>query len=188
MNPANRPVIFLDVDGVLNPNLDENPDWDFDALVSSEGFPLLLAPAMAAALWAISTDIRWATTWAHTEDKANPDIGAFFGWPTLPTPMIGYPRRLGGGSMWAKVQVVKDELANPGPPVVWIDDNLGELMCLPQARSEAFDPHGRLILCEPDSADGLTRKDLDHIRVRLAIRGNEAEVIEASVCKTVPSR
>lgn len=166
-----QPIIFLDVDGVLNPQNDDNSDWSFEPLVSSEGFPLLLSREMAAALWSISTDIRWATSWAHTEDSANPDIGAFFGWPKLPTPMIGFPRQFGNGSLWVKVAVVRDELANPGPPVVWIDDQLVALMNLPMSRGADFDPHKRLIGCGPDSRVGLTRRQLNRIHNRASAKG-----------------
>lgn len=169
-----QPIIFLDVDGVLNPETNENADWTFTKVQTSWDITLFLSHDMAAELWAISTDIRWATSWAHTEDSANPNVGSVFGWPKLPTPMVGYPRRFGSGAMWVKSAVVRDELMRPGPPVVWIDDNCQELLALPAATAASFDLLGRLIWCAPNPRTGLTKRHLDDIRVELGYRAGWA--------------
>jgi hypothetical protein len=146
---------------------DENAAWAFFAVRSEEGFPLLLSEDMAAALWKITPDIRWLTTWAHTEDRANPEIGARLGWPVLPTPMIGYPRRFGDGSMWLKSRVVQDELTKPGPPVIWIDDNCEEMLAPAIWGGEFTDPHNRLIWIAPSPDLGITKSVLDFVRTEL---------------------
>lgn len=167
-----RPILFLDVDGVLNPMTDENQDWSFVDVRSEEGFPLRLSHDMAGAVRGLGADVRWLTTWAHTEDRANPEIGGFFGWEPLPTPMIGFPRRFGNGTMCLKTAVVKEALKTPGQPVLWIDDQCEEFMRPSLAGPpQEFDPHARLIWLAPNPDVGLSRAGIDFLRQELALRG-----------------
>jgi hypothetical protein len=169
-----QPIIFLDVDGVLNrlsdPHVD-NPDFfkfepvqyvmEGNGWQMVQGFPLRLSKEMVRELLAITTDIRWATSWTSFNDYANPCIGPLIDMPYLPTPMLDIQQRFGCGPTSAKIRVVEDELKNPGPPVIWIDDDVAD----PGA---VADPHFRLIAVAPECDLGITRSDIARIKQFIA--------------------
>jgi len=68
----NGPVLFLDVDGVLNPQDDEGlPDaWrgSWECMHTPSGARVWLSSSQAAAIQRLRVEIVWATTWCHSPD------------------------------------------------------------------------------------------------------------------------
>jgi hypothetical protein len=111
-----RPLLLIDVDGVLNPFAARETREGF-TLYQLAGFPVRLNPAHGAALRALIDrfDLVWATTW---EDKANALIGPRVGLPSLP--VIHFDLRHHDGAKWPDVaRFVGDR------PVCWLEDDPG---------------------------------------------------------------
>ncbi|GAA2258023.1 hypothetical protein GCM10010232_55270 [Streptomyces amakusaensis] len=120
-----KPLLFLDVDGVLNP-ADPHPRADFDAHTLL-GFRVLLSPRHGDWLHELAQvyELCWATTW---EEDANTHIAPALGLPPLPVvrfagyrPQPGDPRvplmELFSGAKWAPLLRHAD-----GRPFAWLDD------------------------------------------------------------------
>ncbi|MER8187805.1 HAD domain-containing protein [Kitasatospora sp. NPDC094015] len=161
--PVPRPLLYLDVDGVLNP-LRPHPDAGFD---SHEllGYTVLLAPAHGDWLreLAVRYDLVWATTW---EEEANARIAPLLGLPPLPVVRLtGYVPRpddpkvplldLFSGRKWAPI--VRHA---QGRPFAWLDDIIpGSL------RRRAVLRRDRLLL-RIDPEHGLQRRHVDRLLTR----------------------
>ena len=104
-----RPILFLDVDGVLNP-LGSPPGYREHRI---EGFPILLNPDHRWELLDLARDfdLAWATTW---EDDANVEIGPRLGLPSLPVVHFEFD------SKWPDIV----DFAGTRP-FAWLDDNAG---------------------------------------------------------------
>ena len=162
-----KPIILLDVDGVLNPcpwKPEDSPDWKFEprwpSSTESGAFPLSLSKEMGQALADLNCQIRWLTTWILTEDFANPEIGKRLGWDRLP---VCHIERRFSDNYW-KPTAVQKILETEGPKVVWIDDDADYYA---QVFDGISDPFGRLLIICPDSHVGLTRDHIDTIKVFL---------------------
>jgi len=158
-----KPLLLIDVDGVLNP-------FDMDpAIVAAKGFDsyrittartgrtltVWLNRAHGAWLRGLTDDFElvWVTTWA---DEANSLIGPKIGLPSLPVvaPVwIGLYRQSKCGPVREFVK---------GRPFAWLDDNF---------EREAYDwvrrrdPAGKFtLLLRPDSAVGLTGEQVQALR------------------------
>jgi hypothetical protein len=120
-----KPLLFLDVDGVLNP-VCPHPDADFDTHTIF-GYAVLLSARHGDWLRQLADryELVWATTW---EDNANEHIGPALGLPPLPVvhfngyrPQPGDPRvplmELFSARKWAPILRYAQ-----GRPFAWIDD------------------------------------------------------------------
>lgn len=126
-----KPVLFLDIDGVLIPydpfqlcrpregliEGTEWTDWEEHIVAFREGEKLVaLSAEMGTQLASLDVEIRWLTTW---NPKAN-TIGSLLGLPesgyaALPLPF--------GSRPW-KLHAVKDFVEEePGRPFIWVDDD-----------------------------------------------------------------
>ena len=127
-----RPLLFLDVDGPLNPwaaKPHRRPDGYETHRMRPTGWqepykkPLRvwLNPAHGAALLALPFDLVWATTWAA---EANAWIAPHIGLPELP--VVDWPEvhatRADGTyfKTWDLVEYAA------GRPFAWVDDEIGE--------------------------------------------------------------
>lgn len=163
-----KPILICDVDGVLNPvpfREKTSPDWKwehtFRSTADSGGFNLNLSSEMGAAIEALGCDITWLTTWIVGQDHANSNIGKSIGWSFKSFPNIPENPYI----FW-KVMEVKRILANPGPKVIWIDDEAIEFSEL-FADEWELDPHNRLLIINPETDIGLTKDHIDTMKVFL---------------------
>lgn len=127
-----RPLLFVDVDGPLNPYAAKptrrpegylthrmSPaDWARE-YPDAQPLRVWLNPEHGPMLLSLPVELVWATTWEH---DANEWIGPRIGLPELP--VVEWPDRPFGatdGRLW-KTQPVADYAA--GRPFAWIDDQL----------------------------------------------------------------
>uniref|UniRef100_UPI000373D8D6 hypothetical protein n=1 Tax=Nocardiopsis salina TaxID=245836 RepID=UPI000373D8D6 len=156
-----RPLLFLDVDGPLNP---------FHASLAAlqEGYtahslrprgwapPLsalrvLLNPDHGAQLLGLPYELVWATTWEH---EANSMIGPRVGLPELP--VVELPARESApAGIFFKTPALVEYAA--GRPFVWVDDEVTD------RDHEYVGRHhrGAFLLHRISPAQGLVERDLD---------------------------
>lgn len=127
----NRPLLYLDVDGPLNPfaaKPQRRPPGYVTIRVPWEGgiqqrlLRVWLNPEHGPALLDLGFDLCWATTWM---DLANRWIGPVLGLPELPFVDFGdalFAERP-DGVHWKTARVVEHAA---GRPFAWIDDELGD--------------------------------------------------------------
>jgi len=145
---SSRPLVLLDVDGVLNAVASVTSDvWDDwrTGVASAEGrtFPITWSPTVVQAVrgWRYLADVHWLTTWGH---DANRSLRHLLELPELPVagtydePADGAPDRDGPThasvapaapdpltGRWWKFDVVRRLVrADPDRRMVWIDDDL----------------------------------------------------------------
>ncbi len=166
-----NPILFLDVDGVLNPLSNSKgtrpPGFEthrLDPLVPGSNrrwstvfrkeLRVWLNPNMGAELLRLPVDIVWATTWM---DEANEFIGPRVGLPTLPVVKfvdLSGPARDTMTMVYFKTARLVEYAA--GRPFAWFDDEIGS------ADRSYVQTHGnsRSLLRYIDPRHGITPADL----------------------------
>lgn len=153
MTAVSKPLILLDVDGVLNAFRRPGPGWRSHR---RSGFHLWLNPAHGPALLKLAAELDcelvWATTWEHT---ANSEIAPLVGLPELPVIEVGGPRQLPDTNVMWKTPAVADYVS--GRPFLWFDDDvdLNDMAYL-----ASHDNVGEFQLIVTDGDDGLTDQNL----------------------------
>ncbi|HEU0103973.1 MAG TPA: hypothetical protein VFR07_16780 [Mycobacteriales bacterium] len=192
-----RPLVLVDVDGVLNalgPPDSSWPDWQRgSATALGRSWPIRWSPSVVAAVrsWIDQADVRWLTTWGH---DANGGLHTLLGLPELPVAGThadvaapgagaapgaadaGQPALAGVtpaapdelSGRWWKFDIVRLLLqAEPARRLVWLDDDL--------ARSEPVRAwtraHTDCLLIAPDPRTGLVGPHLRSVERFLAAPG-----------------
>lgn len=158
-------MLYLDVDGVLNPDRDSDawPDFDNRSISVDYGDGLIVSFEMRLSRQmglAVSEAAKGQITW-HTifnqNDTANRLISRL-GWDFVPGALRCVESD--NAPTWWKLDVMKEH--NPAPGFVWIDDDLFDA---PEAVTWARERGGLCISPQPDV--GLTRDQVtlmaDHL-------------------------
>lgn len=171
-----RPMIGLDVDGVLNPYVarpPQQPEGYVTRDITPSGFlkpvRVWLSPAHGKLLTTfadqLGVDLYWATTW---EEEANTYIAPVLGLPDLPVIKFGLGLT---GSRWKWADVFQAALDRP---LVWFDDDFdgrwhrsGRERFLADRTELGLDT----LLMNIDPAVGLTEADLANAAHWLMSRG-----------------
>jgi len=163
-----RPLLLIDVDGVLNPLVVQPPGHvppGFTAYDLAD-HRVLLAAHHGAWLSDLASDfdLVWATTWEHDADRL---IAERVGLPRgLPVITFDWPQTGWTAKLPDVIRFVGDR------PVAWIDDVLG-----PDVHDWASSRSAPTLLIQPDHRVGLTLPDIDRLReFALAISRRSAAV------------
>lgn len=121
--PNPRPLVLLDVDGVINDLKGlrrGSTNTATHTTVTSHGFRVVVPHYMPVLIqWLCSVaDVHWCTTWRH---RANDDIAAHLGIPALPVVDDGTDDRHVGWKAAAARDLAAAALAE-GRRVLWIED------------------------------------------------------------------
>lgn len=160
------PLLWLDVDGVLNsskkrgafPDVRRHKVYDE---ISGLVFDLHLSRQVGTALAARPVEIRWLTTWMHQADTR---IASLVGLPRGLT-VAGQRKFTETGSDW-KRRAVLEEAEASRRPFIWADDDAHTVDALLDL-SEAWVPPHLLITTDEDV--GLTPEDFERIDAFLAM-------------------
>lgn len=161
-----KPVVLLDVDGVVNAlNRKNDHAWP-DAKItlarpdfSFREWPIYTSPRLGEALLALDVNIVWLTTWKY---DANTAISPLVG---LPTDLhVGdYDRRkFSEGFQDWKMNFVYEFIPTFDGPIVWIDDEAVPYYFFEELDSDP-DLASRFMIVEPNSYLGLTPDNIDAI-------------------------
>jgi hypothetical protein len=168
---SDRPILLLDVDGVLNaPRVDLPEGWRRGTF---NGYVLSWDPTVTARLRELHesgrVEIQWLTTWTTDADRllAEP-MGLPRGLVTharADTAPTGFAGSFSGGSGWWKLTAARAVAeAEPDRRIVWIDDDLAE-QAADTGEWLAARPH--VLVVAPDLFVGLTHAQLDEIEAWL---------------------
>ncbi|MFG2822514.1 HAD domain-containing protein [Kitasatospora sp. NPDC048365] len=168
-----KPLLFLDIDGVLNP-VCPHPDADFDSH-SLLGYTVLLSGRHGDWLRELADgyELVWATTW---EEQANAHVAPLLGLPQLPVvrftgyvPQPGDPRvplmELFSARKWAPILRYA-----AGRPFAWVDD------CIPPRLVRNSLLRRDRLLVPVDPGQGLLRWHVDRLLRRPPAAGRLCRV------------
>lgn len=121
----NRPLVLLDVDGVINDFErvgTRTGQWSLD-VISSHGYRVSVPEYMPKLIQEICevAEVHWCTTWRH---RANDEIADHLGIEPLPVVDDGTSRRIVDWKAAAAYDLVASALA-VGRRVLWIEDFYG---------------------------------------------------------------
>ncbi|GAA2455298.1 hypothetical protein GCM10010191_88020 [Actinomadura vinacea] len=158
--PTAKPLLYLDVDGVLNPLSPSEPErfvqhsiGDLTVRLSSEHGAWLRELAD-------HYELIWATTWEH---HANEHLGPLLGLPDLPVVEFSTYRRQRGDPRFRIIQLLETHKWAPilrhadGRSFAWIDD------VIPMRIKRQAWPYRGIKLVHVDSREGITRRHLDDL-------------------------
>jgi hypothetical protein len=149
-----RPLLLVDVDGVLNPLATAHPGAGYQRH-EILGYPLWLTCEHGAWLDELATvfELMWATTWEHDANRfIAPAVGL-----AARLPVIEFREgRMTADGIWKRPAV---ERATAGRPFAWVDDDFGPSDFAWAARRTAAGAPTLLLACDP--LVGLTRAHVD---------------------------
>ena len=145
---AITPLLFLDVDGVLNPFPDTPAGFSEYDFFPEDDEPVRLAAVHRDWLHELASvyELVWATGWG---EHANRMLSPFFGLPRHP--VVPLPRRFEPSDKVPAIERVAGDRS-----AAWVDD-----IVTADAREWAANRGAPTLLIEVDSATGLTRQHVD---------------------------
>ncbi len=144
-----KPLLLLDIDGVLNPTTSSPPPGYRTTEVAGYRFHMSDMHRDRLGRLLPSADIVWATTWEHA---ANESIGPALGLPNCPVVRFTGNRE---SDTW-KLPYVERYAGER--PLVWVEDNL-----FSDAHHWANERPSPTLLVQPSGAVGLTTQHFDEI-------------------------
>lgn len=161
-----KPLLFLDVDGVLNPDSvssGRRPEGFETHRMRPSGWtnprqkPLRvwLNPTHGEMLKALPVELVWGTAWEH---EANEWIGPHLGLPKLPVVEFGTCSRPSARIHWKTDYLWR--YAN-GRPFVWLDDEIHLTYDNAWIRARVTQPY---LLIQVPPLKGLLQEHLDRVR------------------------
>lgn len=173
---TNRPLVLLDVDGVINALSHKHyGSWDdyvtTTAHAQGRDWPITYSPTVVA--WLDSLDehaeVQWLTTW---EDWAPSSLAPSVGLPSgCMWPVFGrqaearYTGKFGdSANFWWKYELVKLEHADTDRRIVWLDDDLNYYY---DARDWA-NARPNTLAVGTDANSGITQENMDAVDAFLA--------------------
>ena len=158
---SSRPMLILDLDGVISPYGSEAKGGMAVARVG--GYLLLYRPGVIAGLNALNkegdVELRWLTSWgSDVRTHVAPALGLD------DFPMLAEGENDATDRTWWKLRTVLLHLPG-GTRFAWIDDDLKPTR---RARVRRACGTGTCLLLRPDSRLGLTATELDQVRTFLA--------------------
>lgn len=157
-------ILFLDVDGVINPCDPWSPiktsgawrDW-----VTVPNAPAYVSPEMGRRLAALDAEIVWLTTW---EDRANRRIVPVLGWDEC----RWADRSQFEEEPWWKLDCVLRHVNLGRGPFIWIDDQIDSYRDEWSAAFAKVEKDGPGLLISPTSEVGITISHLKLIEAFIA--------------------
>jgi len=149
LNP-DRPLLLLDVDGVLNPLSLHRPDaWPDFEQADVHGYDLWLSEEMGRALSRVNASVAWCTTWCD-DPRGLVEIARYMG-GLCPLWMGSW----GNPFSWKSAMVA--HALERFSLVIWIDDD------------ERFEPSPHnLMRITPNAFEGLHPEDINRMHARIA--------------------
>ncbi len=162
-----KPLLLLDVDGVLNPTGRPTPDFrQYRCVVDGYEYTVHLNPRHGPRLMELAlrtgAELAWATTW---EQHANEWIAPRIGLPTLPVVALGPDRGSEHGEMF-KTRYVAEHVGRR--PFVWFDDQVYKE---DDEYLRAYQGLSDFLLVHVPAARGLTSEHLAQAREWLTLTG-----------------
>lgn len=154
--PQNRPLLLVDVDGVISLfgfQTDERPEGSFHSI---EGIPHFLSSRAGEhllELWPLF-DLVWATGW---EEKANEYLPHLLGLPG-PLPHLSFERSVGRSNAHWKLDAIDAYCA--ARPLAWIDDAFNDA-----CREWASAREAPTLLVQTLPERGLTEHEAQHLQL-----------------------
>ena len=146
-----KPVLLLDVDGVLCPYFTDEP---IDGYEQHDVGPVSVWINREHGVWlqglAEAYELVWATTWEHDAPEV---LGPVLGLPEMP--VIEFTH--GAANKTWKIADVDAFIGDR--PAAWLDDELG-----PDADAWADQRSGRTLLVRVDATVGLEESHIDDLR------------------------
>jgi hypothetical protein len=151
---SNRPVLLVDIDGVLSLfgfNLDECPVGTWHVV---EGIAHFLSSTAAGHLHELAEpfDLIWCSGW---EEKAGEHLPALLGVPVFPH--LSFDRNPGRGHAHWKLAAIEAHAGDR--PVAWVDDALDQA-----CEDWAMARPAPTLLVRTDPAVGLTADHVERLR------------------------
>ena len=158
LRPAEKPLLYVDVDGVLNPSSPSDRFLEHEV----EGLTVRLSPEHGEWLKELAEryDLVWATTWEHL---ANEHLGPLLGLPKLPVVEFSTYRRRDDDPKFRVIQLFETNKWAPilrhanGRRFAWIDD------VIPLTIRRRAWLHRGILLIRTDPAEGLTRHHVERL-------------------------